>query len=214
MVRKRMRGPERRQQLIEVGRALFARRGFDGTSMEEIAAAAGVSKPVVYEHFGDKLGLYNAVVDGELEELDRVVRESLVRARHKLRVEASVISLLTYVEQHTDGFQILVRDGSVTQSKGYRTLLATAVEELSDILAANFERNRLDPANAVFYGQALVGMVAMTAQWWLDNRQVDKATVAAHIVNLCWNGLVGIKADPVLAEETYELNEKLEKDGV
>ena len=67
--RKRMTGRERREQLLDIGRKLFAERGFEGTSVEEIAAQAGVSKPVVYEHFGGKEGLYAVVVDREVERL-------------------------------------------------------------------------------------------------------------------------------------------------
>src|SRR6266699_985100 len=62
-----MTGTERREQLLGIGRKLFAERGFEGTSIEEIAAQAGVSKPVVYEHFGGKEGLYAVVVDREVE---------------------------------------------------------------------------------------------------------------------------------------------------
>ena len=64
-----MTGQERRQQLLDIGRRLFAERGFEGTSIEEIAAQAGVSKPVVYEHFGGKEGLYAVVVDREMSQL-------------------------------------------------------------------------------------------------------------------------------------------------
>ena len=73
--RVRMTGRERREQLVHVGRSLFAEKGFDGTSIEEIAARAKVSKPVVYEHFGGKEGLYAVVVDREMGDLlDRLTR--------------------------------------------------------------------------------------------------------------------------------------------
>ena len=67
--RSRMTGKQRREQLIDVGRKLFADKGFEGTTVEEIAARAGVSKPVVYEHFGGKEGLYAVVVDREIRTL-------------------------------------------------------------------------------------------------------------------------------------------------
>ena len=70
-----MTGAERRQQLLEIGRTLFAEKGFEGTSVEEIAAKAGVSKPVVYEHFGGKEGLYAVVVDREMRRLLDMVTE-------------------------------------------------------------------------------------------------------------------------------------------
>src|SRR5450631_4492035 len=67
--RARMTGKQRREQLLEVGRKLFADKGFEATTVEEIAARAGVSKPVVYEHFGGKEGLYAVVVDREIRSL-------------------------------------------------------------------------------------------------------------------------------------------------
>ena len=69
MARQRMTGKQRREQLISIGRSAFAEQGFDGTSVEDIAARAKVSKPVVYEHFGGKEGLYAVVVDREMQDL-------------------------------------------------------------------------------------------------------------------------------------------------
>ena len=75
--RARMTGSERRQQLIEIAKSLFAERGYDGTSIEEIAQRANVSKPVVYEHFGGKEGLYAVVVDRETRTLHSAIRNAL-----------------------------------------------------------------------------------------------------------------------------------------
>ena len=96
-VRRRMSGPERRRQLLDVGRATFAERGLDGTSMEEIASRAGVSKPVVYEHFGTKDGLYREVVAEEMERLENVIADSISRGRSRARIERAVVGLLAYV---------------------------------------------------------------------------------------------------------------------
>lgn len=204
MGRIRMTGKERREQLISIGRTAFAELGFDGASVEEIAARAGVSKPVVYEHFGGKEGLYAVVVDREMNRLEQVVTDSLSHGRSRARIEQAVIALLTYVEDETDGFQILVRDMTPGHDRSYSTLLNDAVAQVSHILGKAFERSGLDPNNAVLYGQALVGMVSMTAQWWLDERLHDggptKEQVAAHIVNLCWNGLAGMEAHPRLSQ--------------
>lgn len=75
--RVRMTGKERREQLLDIGRTLFADKGYEGTSVEEIAARAGVSKPVVYEHFGGKEGLYAVVVDREMRQLLDMVTSAL-----------------------------------------------------------------------------------------------------------------------------------------
>ena len=197
-----MTGKQRREQLIAIGRSLFAERGFEGTSVEEIAMRAGVSKPVVYEHFGGKEGLYAVVIDREMTRLEHTITEALRTGRSRARVEQAVIALLTYVEDETDGFQILVRDTQPGVGRGSSTLLNDAVAQVSHLLGHAFTRSGLDPDTAILYGQALVGMVSMTAQWWLDQRENDdafsKETVAAHIVNLCWKGLGGMEKNPRL----------------
>src|SRR5689334_24595590 len=97
-IRVRMTGKERREQLLDIGRSLFAERGFEATSIEEIAARAGVSKPVVYEHFGGKEGLYAVVVDREMQRLtDRVV-SALTAGHPRELLEQAAIAFLTYIE--------------------------------------------------------------------------------------------------------------------
>ena len=202
MVRQRMTGKERREQLISIGREVFAERGFDGASVEEIAARAKVSKPVVYEHFAGKEGLYAVVVDREMVKLEAMITRSLLHGRSRYRIEQAVLALLTYVEDETDGFLILVRDMNPGQGRTFGTLLNDATTQVSHILGRAFARSGLNPDLATLYGQALVGMVSMTAQWWLDERTPSKEEVAAHIVNLCWNGLAGMEADPTLTPES------------
>ncbi|GGG16753.1 putative transcriptional regulator, TetR family protein [Rhodococcoides trifolii] len=197
--RIRMTGTQRREQLIEIGRTLFAERGYEATSIEEIAQRAAVSKPVVYEHFGGKEGLYAVVVDREMSTLLAMITASLTGHRSRVRVEAVALALLTYVEERSDGFRILVRDSPVAAPDGtYSSLLNDAVGQVGHILAGDFERRGLNPALSPLYAQALVGMVSMTAQWWLDDRTPPKEVVAAHVVNLCWNGLTNLEADPQL----------------
>jgi AcrR family transcriptional regulator len=197
--RVRMTGTQRREQLIEIGRALFAERGYDGTSIEEIAQRAQVSKPVVYEHFGGKEGLYAVVVDREMTILMSRITESLTRNRSRVRVERVALALLTYIEERTDGFRILVRDSPMAAEEGmYSSLLNEAMRQVGQLLAGDFSRRGLNPELAPLYAQALVGMVATTATWWLDERTPSKEVVAAHLVNLCWNGLTRLEADPTL----------------
>ena len=200
--RARMTGSERRQQLIEIAKSLFAERGFDGTSIEEIAQRANVSKPVVYEHFGGKEGLYAVVVDREMSALLDGITSSLTKNRSRVRGERGALALLTYVEEHTDGFRILIRDSPAAITSGtYATLLNDAVNQVASILAGDFPRRGLDPDLAPLYAQALVGSVSMTAQWWLDVREPKKEVVAAHVVNVVWNGLTHLESDPQLHEE-------------
>ncbi|MGL4306112.1 MAG: TetR/AcrR family transcriptional regulator [Mycobacteriaceae bacterium] len=200
-----MTGTERRQQLIEIARSLFADRGYEATSIEEIAQRANVSKPVVYEHFGGKEGIYAVVVDREMAVLNDMITSSLTNNRSRVRVERVALALLTYVEDRTDGFRILVRDSPAGVSSGtYSSLLNDAVSQVSNILVGDFVRRGLQAELAPLYAQALVGMVSMAAQWWLDVRVPEKEVVAAHLVNLCWHGLTHLEMQPVLSDEITE----------
>ena len=203
--RSRMTGKERREQLVYVGRKLFAEKGFEGTSVEEIASRASVSKPVVYEHFGGKEGLYAVVVDREISDLLTSVTGALdVQAHPRVLAERAAMGLLDYIDSSTDGFRILVRDSPVTGSTGgFASLISDVATQVEHILAAAFKKNGLDTKFAPMYAQMLVGMVALTGQWWLDSRKPKKQEVAAHLVNLAWNGLSALEAKPRLHDDGY-----------
>ncbi|MFJ3586374.1 TetR/AcrR family transcriptional regulator [Streptomyces sp. NPDC090127] len=197
--RVRMTGAERREQLLDIGRTLFAAKGFEGTSVEEIAAKAGVSKPVVYEHFGGKEGLYAVVVDREMRQLLDMVTGALTAGHPRELLEQAAFALLDYIERYTDGFRILVRDSPVAQSTGtFASLISDIATQVEDILGLEFKARGFDPKLAPLYAQALVGSVALTGQWWLDVRKPKKAEVAAHLVNLAWHGLDGLEQKPRL----------------
>jgi len=194
-----MTGTQRREQLLDVGRALFAEKGFEAASIEEIASRAGVSKPVVYEHFGGKEGLYAVVVDREMRTLMERITSALTGDKPRALVEQAALALLTYIEEETDGFRILVRDSPVATSSGtFSSLLNDIASQVEYILSREFEARELNPKLASMYAQMLVGMVALTGQWWLEVRKPGREEVAAHLVNLGWNGLSGLEARPKL----------------
>ncbi|MCP2168763.1 TetR/AcrR family transcriptional regulator [Goodfellowiella coeruleoviolacea] len=194
-----MTGKERRQQLLDVARALFAEKGFDGTSIEEIAHRAGVSKPIVYEHFGGKEGIYAVVVDREMQRLlDRIV-SALSGGHPRELLEQAACALLDYIEDSTDGFRILVRDSPVASTSGtFSSLLNDIASQVEHILGLHFSASGYDAKLAALYSQALVGMVALTGQWWLEARKPKKDEVAAHLVNLAWKGLSHLEHKPKL----------------
>jgi AcrR family transcriptional regulator len=197
-----MTGKERRQQLLDVGRTLFAERGYDGTSVEEVASRAGVSKPVVYEHFGGKEGLYAVVVDREVQRLLDTFNDALTGEKPKLLLEQATLALLTYIEDDSDGFRILVRESPVGLERGggFATIISDIASQVEHILAQQFKARGFETKLAGLYSQALVGMVALTGQWWLDNRKPKRDEVAAHLVNLAWNGLSQLEPKPRLSK--------------
>jgi AcrR family transcriptional regulator len=197
-----MTGTQRREQLLDVGRALFAERGFDGTAVEEVAARAGVSKPVVYEHFGGKEGLYAVVVDREVQRLLTSFQAALTGDNPRRLLEQATLALLTYIEDCSDGFRILVRESPapLADAGGFATIISDIASQVEHILAAQFAARGFQTTTpAALYSQALVGQVALVGQWWLDNRSPGRDEVAAHLVNLAWNGLSALETTPVLS---------------
>src|SRR5262249_24139106 len=102
--RRRLTAAARRAQLIEIGRTVFAERGYEATSVEEIAARAKVSKPIVYEHFGGKEGLYAVVVDREVEHIVARIVEAVTAGSARERLERAVLAFLSYVHERPRGF--------------------------------------------------------------------------------------------------------------
>ncbi len=186
---------ERREQLIEVARGLFADRGIDGTSVEEIASHAEVSKPVVYEHFGGKEGMYAVIVDREMNRLLDRITTSLTGDDPRQLLEQAGTALFDFIENDTDGFRILVRDTPASAS-GFDSLILEVAVRVDHVLATQFRARGFDPDLSQMYSQMLVGMVAHTGQWWLDARQPKKEDVVAHLVNLAWNGLGHMERRP------------------
>lgn len=195
--RVRMTAAQRREQVLGVGRALFAERGYDGASMEEVAARAGVSKPVVYEHFGDKEKLYHAVVDREVRTLLEQITAALTAGHPRRLLEQATLALLRYIEEDTDGFRVLMRDSPMMSGGGsFAGLLNEVAHRVQHHVAAGFAARGYDRGLAELYAQAMTGLVAFTGQWWLDARQPPREVVATHLVNLVWNGLAHLDHDP------------------
>jgi AcrR family transcriptional regulator len=203
----RMTGQERREQLLNVGRKLFAEKGFETVTVEEIAAKADVSKPVVYEHFGGKEGLYAVVVDREMNYLLDSVTQSLTGSQNdgagaRELVEQAGMALFNYIDSNPQGFSILVRDSPVTAQTGsFASLMVDIATQVEDVLAAEFKAHGINDKYAPMYSQMLVGMVAFTGQWWLDVRKPKKEEVVAHLVNLAWNGLRDLDPKPTLTKQ-------------
>jgi AcrR family transcriptional regulator len=195
----RMSSAQRREQLIAVGRRIFAEKGLDATSVEEVAARAKVSKPVVYEHFGGKEGLYAVVVDREVRALLDRITTALTAGHPRELLEQAALSLLDYIEEETDGFRVLVRESPVGSSTGnFSSVLNDVAHQVEHILAREFKMRHYDGKLAELYSQALVGMVALTGRWWLEVRKPRREVVAAHLVNIAWNGLSHLEPKPSL----------------
>jgi len=203
--RKKLTAAARRAQLIQVGRQVFAENGYEATSVEEIASCAKVSKPIVYEHFGGKEGLYAVVVDREMEYVIGVISEALSAGSPRERAEQAALAFLTWVKDNPDGFAVLTHDAPATASSsgGFSSLLNEVADRVSDVFAEAFKEAGYDPDVAPIYAHALIGMVTLVGQWWSVVRKPSVEKVASHIVALAWMGLRNLpeKPDPIGARK-------------
>jgi len=196
--RVRMSGQERRAQLIQVGRKVFAERGYEAASVEEIAERAKVSKPVVYEHFGGKEGLYAVIVDHQVQLLLARITRALEANHPRAALEQAAYAFLSYIEEEQDGFRILVRDAPVAGVQGsLPSVIGDIAASVEGLLAEEFKARGYSTKIAPLMARALVGMVALTGEWWLDAGKPSREAVAEHLVNLAWNGLKDLDPDPV-----------------
>jgi AcrR family transcriptional regulator len=198
MSERRMTASERRSQLLDVAKTVFAEMGYDGTTVEEIAARASVSKPVVYGHFGGKEGIYAVIVDRESARLLEMITSRLgpgIGAREQ--VYTSALAFLDYIEADPAGFRVLTRDSPAgLGGGGLAGLLGDVAAKAEEVLRGFFTRTGVPVESAPLYAHALVGMVVHVGGWWAEVRVPDKDTVARNLTELVYHGLQRLPRDP------------------
>lgn len=192
--RTRLTAVERRNQLVQVGRAVFAEKGYEGTSVEEIAERAKISKPIVYEHFGGKEGLYAVIVDREMEFVIAQISDAIGNGSPRERIEGAALAFMRYVQERPDGFAVLKRDSPA--NSGLANLLAEVAERVGNVLRSEFKKAGYDTRAAPLYAQALIGMVTFVGQWWEENPKMSAEEAASHISALAWMGLRHLPQKP------------------
>ncbi len=191
----RMSGQERREQLIRIGREVFAERGYEAATIEEIAERAHISKPVVYEHFGGKDGLHAVIIDRAVQDLMLRLRTSLEPEHPYEAISQTVDAFLSYVEEEQASFRVLVHDGPAGSVGSLPSVLADVASQAEALLARQLVPRGYPEKTAPVLARALVGLVAMTAQWWLEEGKPTRSEVTDNLVNLIWNGLKGLRID-------------------
>ncbi len=182
---------------MEIGREVFAAQGYEAP-IEEIAQRAGVSKPIVYEHFGAKEGLYAAIVDREMDLLVSRVSEAISQGTARERYEGAVLAFMTYTQEQPAGFAVLTRDSPSTHGRrGLTRVIDDLAERVDDLFRREFVRAGYDPSTSPIYANALVGMVTQVGQWWAaEGRRFPVAQVAWHVSALGWMGLRHLPRPP------------------
>jgi AcrR family transcriptional regulator len=183
----------RRAQLLAAAQDVFVANGYHAAAMDEIAERAGVSKPVLYQHFPGKLELYMALLESHVDELVGRVRTAIASSTdNKLRVRAAVAAFYDFVDGEGQAFRMVFEsdlrsEPSVQQAVERAT--TDSVDAITDTITADAG---LDPERARLLAVGLVGLSQVTARSWLaDNRRVPKEDAVALISNLAWRGIGG-----------------------
>ncbi|WP_392542862.1 TetR/AcrR family transcriptional regulator [Oryzobacter telluris] len=188
---QRMPRSERRAQLLEAAQAVFVQSGYHAAAMDDIADRAGVSKPVLYQHFPGKLDLYLALLDKHCETLEGLVREALaVGGDNEVRVERTVAAYFDFVTREGAAFR-MVFESDLTSVPQVRARLdaveMNCAEAIAEVIA---EDTGADDERALLLGSALAGMAQVSARHWLaQGGDIGEAEAATIITMLAWRGL-------------------------
>ena len=181
---------ERVEQLLDIAQAVFADRGFDGTSIEQIARAAGVSRPVVYEHFGSKDGIYLACLRRARTQLDQALTSAVAGVDHiEERLAAGVAACFRFIEQDPSRWAVLFNGVAVSgtvAAEATRLRIATVTTIADMIHAARPDAPRRE---VEAYANALSGAGEQLERWWRLNPDITRDEIAGYLHRFAWHGL-------------------------
>lgn len=182
---------ERRGQLLVAASELFVERGYHAAGMDEIADRAGVSKPVLYQHFSSKLELYLAVLHRHVENLVAGVRQALrTTTDNRQRLRASVQAFFDFIEHDSQGYRLIFENDNVTQPQvaaQVRVATEACIDAVFDLVSHD---SGLEPHRARMVAVGLVGISVDCARYWLDtDRPISKEDAVEGTVQFAWGGL-------------------------
>ena len=186
----RLPAAARRVQLLDVARRVFGRDGYRGASMESIAEAAGVTKPVLYQHFRSKHALYASLLESELSQLTTDLERAFALAEgNQQRLRLGFGAYLDFVASHEDAFRLLFTEGlGLDESFQQRVdrFRSWVAERVTAIISAEAG---LPAPRARALAVAIVGMAESAATWWLaEHRPLPIADLADELAGLAWQG--------------------------
>lgn len=190
-----MRAPERRAQLLDVARKVFGSSGFHAASMEAVAKEAGVTKPILYDHFPSKKHLYLALLEADLSVLHEEVRKALeAPIGNRERIRSSFQAYFDFVDEHAEGFRLLMTETIGADEEFRRTVASIRDLSLSDVadLIVRESQGTLDREHAEIVALALIGMVETVAQREPGGSAEKRHEAVDLLVRLAWRGITNL----------------------
>jgi AcrR family transcriptional regulator len=198
--RKRLTAEERRQAILEAALEVFARRGYNGSSIDEIAHTAGISKALIYEHFPSKRELHVSLLESHVQEIfERLADAAATSDPGEVRLRAGVDAFLDFVETRRDAFRMLFRDAVEPEVAGIvASVQRQTAAAVAGMMATEPRAPRGDPARDLvaieMLGQQLTGAVQSLALWWGDHPDVPREVLVESVMNYAWLGLERLRA--------------------
>jgi AcrR family transcriptional regulator len=185
----RLPAAERRQQLVDTALTLFSERGMHGTSMDDIAEAAGVTKPVLYQHFRSKRALFLELLDEVGHTLlDAIAAATTGATTPREQVETGLTAYFQFVADHHASFVLLFGDGS-RRDEEFAAAVNRVEEQIADFVAALINAG-LEDDHRQLLAHAIVGMAENASRRWVASGAAEPAHVAAaRVADLAWAGL-------------------------
>jgi len=183
----------RRAQLLESALEVFVANGYHATGMDDIADRAGVSKPVLYQHFPGKLELYLALLETSCDAIIASCRRALASTDdNKLRVAATMTAFYEYVGSETGAFR-LVFESDLTNEPAVRAMIDRVTVECAEMITDVIrEDTGLSVTAANLLAVSLVGMAQVSARFWTDDPgDLSREEATALVAGLAWRGIAG-----------------------
>lgn len=193
MAGPRLRADQRRRQLLDVAREVFAERGFSGTSMDDVAAAAGVTKPVLYQHFPNKRALFTTLLeDVGYQLLTELGAATTLASNPREQVEAGFLAYFRYVRRDRAAFRLLF-GASVRNDPDFAAVAERTIADASAAISALIVIDGPEEQRRVL-AHAVIGLAEAVARYALldDDPADDPETLARWVSQLAWAGLRGV----------------------
>jgi AcrR family transcriptional regulator len=186
----------RREELLDVADRVIQERG-TGVSMDEIASEAGITKPVLYRHFGDKDGLYEALTRRYVDDLTDALQPAVAADEPRTRLAAAIDAYLSYVEREPERYRFLLHAGEQPRTAPIvAEFRRRHIANCAFTSVGNLQRAGLDPGFAEPWAQCVNGMVRAAGSSWLEARSLPRALLVQYLTTILWDGYGALRRGP------------------
>jgi AcrR family transcriptional regulator len=190
---KRARRERRREELLDVADRVIQRRGVV-VSMDEIASEAGITKPVLYRHFGDKDGLYQALTERYVDELKTALKPATEASEPRDRLAAAIDAYLVYVEREPERYRFLLHASEQPRrAQIVADFRRRHIAECAFTAEDNLRRAGIDPGFAEPWAECVSGMIRAAGTSWLESRSLPRERLVDYLTTILWEGFSSLR---------------------